>query len=178
MKRYFVAAILVVALVAVVGGTALAAGPITPPAQGFGPAAGVQAPGTGVCPGLGAGTMARRGAPEWAGQPDEVATLLGMTEQEIQAERQAGKSLAQIADAKNVSEDSLVSAMLGAKKDALASLVADGKLAQEQADLMIQNMTSRVQTMVERTGVGPAFSEGGAGLGMGQGMRGGRWNRS
>ncbi len=49
--------------------------------------------------------MAAGGAPEWAGQPEEVATLLGMTAEEIQAERQAGKSLAQIAAAKGISED-------------------------------------------------------------------------
>jgi len=40
--------------------------------------------------------------------------------------------------------------------------VAASKLTQAQADLMIQNMTARVKTMVERTEVGPAFGQGGA----------------
>jgi hypothetical protein len=177
MKRFIVAAILVGALVALVGGTALAAGPVTPPGLGFG-AAGIQTADTDPCGGAGAGGMMRGGRPEWAGEQDAVAKLLGMTEEQIQAERQAGRSLAQIAAAKNVSEDALISTILSAKKEALAKLVADGKLTQAQSDLMIQNMTARVKTMVERTGVGPAFSRGGTGLGVGQGLRGGRWNRS
>ena len=47
--------------------------------------------------------MMGRGAPAWAGQPEEVAALLGMTDEEIQAERLAGKSLAQIAAGKKAS---------------------------------------------------------------------------
>jgi hypothetical protein len=176
MKRFIVAAILVGALVALIGGTALAADPTTPPA-----------PATGTCPygAAGAGGMMGGGRPEWAGQPDEVATSLGMTAAEIQAERQSGKSLVQIAGAKNITEDALISTILNARKAKLTKLVDAGKLTQAQADLMIQNMTSRVKTMAERTGVGPAFGQGGRGtmgqgMGgmMGQGMRGGRWNRS
>ena len=169
MKRFIGAAILVGALVALVGGTALAADPTTPPA----PAAGTM-----PCGGAGAGGMWGGGRPEWAGQPDEVATLLGMEEGDIQARRQAGESLVQIAAGKNVSEDTLISTILKAKKEVLAKLVDGSKLTQEQADLMIQNMTARVKTMVEREDVGPAFGQGGARGMMGQGMRGGRWNRS
>ncbi len=178
MKRFIVAAILVGALMALVAGTALAAAPVVPPVQGFGPGSSAVAPGTGVCTGIGAGGMARRGAPEWAGQPDEVATFLGMEQEAIQAKRQAGESLAQIAKDQGKSEDELISTILGAKKDVLAKLVADKKLTQAQADTMIQTMTSRIKTMVERESVGPAFGQGGARSNMGQGMQGGRWNRS
>ena len=177
MKRFIVAAILVGVLMALVAGTALAAGPTTPPWQGFGPTDGLQA-GTSPCGGAELGSMTRRGAPEWAGEQDAVAELLGMTDEEIQAERLKGKSLGQMAAAKNVSEDALTNAMLSARKDALAKLVADGKFTQAQAELMVENMTARVKTMVERTDVGPAFGQGGARGMMGQGMRGGRWNRS
>jgi hypothetical protein len=175
MKQLIVAAILVGALMALVAGTALAAGPTTPPWQGFGSTDGVQA-GTLPCGGAELGSMPRRGAPEWAGEQDAVAELLGMTEDDIQAQRLEGKSLVQMAAAKNVNEDALISAMLGARKDALAKLVADGKLTQAQAELMVENMTARVKTMVERTDAGPAFSRGGTGMNMGRGMRGGRWN--
>jgi hypothetical protein len=182
MKRFIVAAILVGALAALVGGTALAAGPVTPPGQGLGPAAGVQDSRAWPCGAAGAGGMMGRGAPTWAGEQDAVAELLDMTQEEVQAERLAGKSLAQIAVEQGVSEQDLIDAMLSAKKDALAELVAGGKLSQAQADLMIQNMADRVKTMVERTDVGPASGRGGArgmmGQGAGQGMRGGRWNRS
>jgi hypothetical protein len=178
MKRFIVAAILVGALVATVGGTALAAAPVTPPAPGFGMAAGIQAADAYPCGGAGAGGMMRGGRPEWAGEQGAVAGLLGMTEEQIQAQRQAGNSLLQIASTKNVSEDTLISTILGAKKETLAKLVGEGKLTSEQSDLMIQNMTDRVKTMVERTGVGPASGQGGARGMMGQGARGGRWNRS
>lgn len=178
MKRFIVAAILVGALVALVGGTALAAGPITPPGQGFGAAVGTQATDTFPCGGAGAAGMMRGRAPTWAGEPGAVAELLDMTDEEIQAERQAGKSLAQIAVEQGVSEETLISTILEAKKDALAKLVADEKLTQAQSDLMIQNMTDRVKAMVERTDVGPAFRQDGVRPNMGQGMRGGRWNRS
>lgn len=178
MKRFIGAAILVGALLALVSGTVLAAESVVPPAQGFGPGNGAVTPGTGGCPGMGAGAGVRGGRPEWAGQPAELATLLGMEEGDIQARRQAGESLVQIAAGKNVSEDTLISTILKAKKEVLAKLVDGSKLTQEQADFMIQNMTARVKTMVEREDVGPAFGQGGARGMMGQGMRGGRWNRS
>jgi hypothetical protein len=198
MRRFLVIAVLAGALMALLAGTALAAGPVTPPAQGFGPGMGMHVPGTGtmtpgagmgrggmtLAPGLRSGASAGvgRGAPAWAGQPEEVATLLGMTAEQIQAERLAGKSLAQIADAKGISEDKLISTILDAKKADLAALVADGKLTQAQMDLMVEHMQTQVKTMVERTTVGPAFnhtegaqSGGQNPAGMGQGSRGGRW---
>ena len=97
MKRFIVAAILVGALTALIGGTVLAAEPVVPPGQGFGPAVGVET-GTYPCGGAGAGGMMRRGgAPEWAGQSDVVAGFLGLTEEELHAARLEGKSLADIA---------------------------------------------------------------------------------
>ncbi len=136
--------------------------------------------------------MTGRGAPAWAGQPDEVATLLGMTADQIQARRLAGESLVQIAASKHppVSEDKLISTIIEAKKTDLAALVAAGKLTQAQMDLMVEHMQTQVKTMVERTSVGPASQRGqgqarpcmgqaqpGMGQarpGMDQGFRGGR----
>ena len=105
MKRLILIAVLAGALAALLAGTALAAGPVTPPAQGFGPGMGMHTPGTGMMTpgtGMGPGGMVGRGAPAWAGQPEEVATLLGMSAVDIQAERLAGKSLVQIAKNKNI----------------------------------------------------------------------------
>jgi len=161
MKRFLMAAVLVVALTALLASTALA-GPPAPGAQGYGMGRGVQAQdgACGTCLQDGTGQMRRGGMPAWAGQPDEVATLLGMTAEEIQAERQAGKSLAEIAASKGVSEDKLISTILDAKKVQLDALVADGKLSQAQADLMIERMTEQVKVMVERTTTGPAADRG------------------
>jgi len=188
MKRFFLIAVLAGALMVLLAGTALAAGPVTPPSQGFGRGmrmwgADAAAP-TADCPCGMAGAQGAqgRGKPAWAGQPDEVAALLGMTADEIRAERQAGKSLAQIAATKGVSEDKLIGTILDAKKAILAKLVADGKLTQAQADLMVEHMQTQIKTMVERTTVGPMQGRQGMGemrgsmgrSGRGQGFRGGQ----
>lgn len=183
MKKFITIAVLVAALAALLAGTALAAGPMTPTAQGFGPGNGIHTPGTGMTtsgtgygPGMGAGGMMGRGAPEWAGESEEVATLLGLTAEQIQADRLAGKSLAQIAAGKSISGETLIKTILDAKQADLAKLVADGKLTQAQMDLMVQNMQTQVTTMVDRTNVGPAFGQGQTRPGgmTGQGFRGGR----
>ena len=192
MKKMITIAVLVGALAALLAGTAFAAGPVTPPAQGFGPGMGMHTPGTGMMTpgtGMGAGMMTLapalrsgasagvgRGAPAWAGQPEEVATLLGMTSEQIQAERLAGKSLVQIAASKNppISEDKLISTIIEAKTTDLAALVEAGKLTQDQMKLMVEHMQTQVKTMVNRTSVGPAFGQGQTRPGTGQGFRGGR----
>lgn len=174
MKRFIVIMILVGALTTLLAGMALAAGPLTTSAQGFGPGRGIHAPGTGLTTGSArSGGMMGAGAPAWAGQPEEVATLLNMTTAQIQAERLAGKSLVQIAAGQGVSKETLVATILAAKRADLASLVAEGKLTQAQADAISANMETQVVTMVERTSVGPAANRGQGRPGMG-GLRGGR----
>ena len=198
MKRLILIAVLAGALAALLAGTALAAGPVTPPAQGFGQGMGMRAAAAGsTAPdadhpcGMGAGMVGQqgRGKPAWAGQPDAVATLLDMSAEDIQTARQSGKSLVAIADSKGVGEDKLIGAILDAKKAILTKLVADGKLTQAQMDLMVEHMQTQIKTMVERTSVGPMQGRPGMGQmrdgmgragtgqmqrGMGQGFRGGR----
>jgi hypothetical protein len=158
MKRWLVVAILVAALVTVVSGTALAQS--TAPATGTWPCG--LTPATGVRGSMMGGGMlgGMRGMPAWAGLSESVETLLGMTAAEIQTERQAGKSLVEIAASKNVTEDALIQAILDDHKADLAQLVADGKLTQAQADAMIARMQEQVKVMVERTGVGPMMGQG------------------
>ena len=178
MKRLMIVAVLVGILALALTSTAFAQGPV----QGQGTQPGIHTPGTGqMQPGAGygprgggMGMAGRGGAPEWAGQPDEVEALLGMTEAQIQAERLAGKSLVQIADAKGVSAARLQSTILDAKKADLDKLVADGKLTQAQADYVYSRMQSQVPAMINRTTTSPAFRQGGQ---TNNGMRGGRWNR-
>ncbi len=174
MKKFILIAVLVGALAALLSGTAMAAGPATPAAQGYGPGNGAANVGAGTCVGAGAVGMMRRGAPEWAGATEEVAALLKMTTEEIQAERQAGKSLVQIAADKGVGEEVLIKTIVDAKKVDLAKLVADGKLTQAQMDLMVERMQTQVKTMVERTDVGRPSEQGQIRSGMGRGSRGGR----
>lgn len=173
MKRWLHAGILVLVLTAALAGAALAQD--TPPAAT-----------TDVCPcGLTIGAMpwgsgprggvAGRGMPDWAGADEVVQKLLGMTAEQLQAERLAGKSLVDIASAKGVSEDTLIAAIVESHKATLAQLVADGKLTQAQADAMALRMQEQVKVMVERAGVGPAWrTQPSQGQGVAPMLRGGR----
>lgn len=164
MKKLIVIAVLVAALTAAFATSAFAAGPTapgTPVAQGqgtaFGAGRGIHTPGTGMVAGQAQGM--RRGAPEWAGDNDTAASILGLTVEQLQAERLAGKSLAQIAADKGIGEDALIAKLLEARKADVAKLVADGKITQAQADYMTTNMANQVKVMVERTTVGrPSFA--------------------
>ena len=165
-RRFAVVAVLVMALMAVVVGSALAQGPAGGNAgtcpYGLGPQG---QGGAGMGPGRGPG-MGGQNRPDWAGMDDEVEALLGLTDNQLHTERLAGKSLAQIAQAKGISKDTLTGKILAEKKADLDKAVADGKLTQAQADLMLARMQAQVPTMVERTSVGPAF---GPRQGQGQG---------
>jgi len=178
MKRFLMIAVLAAVLTALLAGTALA-DTANPPFRGFGMGARMQAPDTAVageCPmagGAAYGGMMGRGMQAWGGQDagcsEELTGLLGMTADELQAERLAGKSLAEIAKSKGVTVDQVVDAMMATKKANLDQLVANGKLTQEQADFMLDRMEIQVKSMIERTSTGAPF-----GTMMGRGMRGGR----
>lgn len=185
MKRWLSIGVLVLVLTAALAGTALAQGATPPAATDVYPCGltvGATPWGGGV-----RGGVAGRGMPDWAGADEAVQKLLGMTAEQLQAERLAGKSLVDIAAARGVNEEALIAAIVESHKATLAQLVADGKLTQAQADAMALRMQEQVKVMVERTSVGPAWrtqpsqpaqgqgvapmSRGGRG-----GMMGGRWN--
>lgn len=182
MKKFIVIAVLVAALTAAFASSAFAAGPDTPtvPAPagqgaGFGPAnggRGIHTPGTGLAAGQAQGL--RRGAPEWAGNNETAAAIVGLTTAELQAERLAGKSLAQIAALKGISEETLIAKLTEARKGTIAQLLADGKITQAQADYMQANQAEHVKVMVERTNVGRAPFAGQSPM---AGTGRGRWNR-
>ncbi len=115
----------------------------------------------GICRGTGAAASA-------------VSKLLGMEPSQIAAERQAGKSLTDIAASKNVSKDALVSTMLESRKAVLDQAVKDGRLTQAQADLMLKNMQTRIDERVSDPTVGPRNGGPGGGAGAGCGQGGGR----
>jgi len=97
-----------------------------------------------------------------------AAEALGVTEDGLNAELTAGKTLWQIAEAQGLSVEETQTLMQDAHAKALAQMVADGLLTQEQADWMQSRMGGR-------------WGQGGMGAGCpmgGQGGygRGGRWN--
>ena len=164
MKRWIVVSILILVLAVTLAGTALAQSgtPPTPNSCQCGETPGMMMQGGGM---RGGDARGERGMPEWVGMDDAAEKLLGMTEAEIQAARLDGKSLAELAQAKGVSKDALVKAILDEHKADLAKLVADGKLTQAQAEAMVNRMQEQVKLMVERTGTGPMWQPTRAGSG-------------
>ncbi len=156
-KKLMVSAVAGLVMLGAVAGSVSAASP-TPTPQGP-PAAGQQPgwAGRGFGYGAGFGYQAISGP---------ISTLLGMTADQIRAERLAGKSLAQIAADKGVSKDALVSTMLGSHKSVLDARVQAGTLTQAQEDAALATMKARVSQSVDRTQVGPNRPADGQGLGL------------
>jgi hypothetical protein len=89
--------------------------------------------------------------PGMPGPGQAVADLLGMTPQEIRTEFQAGKSLAQIAEAKGVSRDALKAKILETQKARLDAAVAAGRMTAEQAQQIATRQATNVDRMLDAT---------------------------
>jgi hypothetical protein len=166
MKRFLLLALVIAALGVALVPVALAQG--TTPAQ----------PGTG-CPMGGFGMGGSRGGRMMGADGTMmagVAELLELSVEEIHAQRLAGESLAQIAEAQGVDRATLVEALLDTRQTALDALVKDGRLTRAQADAMIEHMTGMVETMVDSTDAGPMWENGGqrGHMGMRGSQRGGQ----
>ncbi len=133
---------------------------------------GVICPGGGYGGGPGVGGM--RGLGAGGRMSAAIADLLGMQPADLQAARQAGRSLAEIATDQGISADTLINGLLKTRKAALADAVAGGRITQERADLMLQNMSDRIADRIDDTEVGPPADRGGHGRGgRGDGARDG-----
>lgn len=69
-----------------------------------------------------------------------VSKLLGMTTDELVAQLQQGKTLLQIAQSKGVSQEQLVTTIIGPQQDYIQSLVKNGYITQQQADARLQSL--------------------------------------
>ena len=108
-----------------------------------------------------------------------VADLTGLDIDTIRQERQAGKSLATIAQEKGVTEDALISKIITDNQAKIQSLVDSGKMTQAQYDKCIADMQTRVKENLERTTTGPQNGQGqGAGQGSGKGHGAGLKNKA
>jgi hypothetical protein len=85
------------------------------------------------------------------GGPQVVADLLGMTPQDLRTELRSGKSLAQIAEAKGVSRDTLKAKILEAQKARLDAAVAAGRITADQAQQRMSQMSANVDKMLDAT---------------------------
>ena len=82
-----------------------------------------------------------------------VAKQLGITEKQLVQEMRGGKSLAQVAQAHNVTRDQLKATMHDTFKGELDKKVAANKLTQEQATAALAKFDARLDTIVDHVGM-------------------------
>ncbi len=95
-----------------------------------------------------------------------AADYLGLTESDLAAKLQSGKSLADIAKDQGKSVDGLVNALVNDAKTHLNQAVKDGHLTQAQADQILSQIKQHITDFVNGTvpqGFGPSF-RGGSGF--------------
>lgn len=106
-----------------------------------------------------------------------VATVLGIDEAALRTELQGGKSIADVAKAKNVDVAKVIAAIVDERTADIAQHVKDGDLTQAQADAQLKDLAARVTAMVDNAmpmrGKGGHMGQGGRGGHMGKGGRGG-----
>ncbi len=92
-----------------------------------------------------------------------LAEALRLTPDELTAELAAGKTLAEVAEARGVTQAQLVSALEQSVKAGLDQAVSDGALTREQADQMLSQMAGRFEWMLSHmgSGMGPGVGPGG-----------------
>lgn len=130
-----------------------------------------------------AGPAGRAGAPPAASRSDVVATILKLTQAQVQELRQDGLSLAQIAERQKVDPQKLIDALVAQWTARIDARVQAGALTADQATTLRAQLTTRAKEMVYRTalggmqgaavGAGPNAAQG-AGRGMGAGQNAGR----
>lgn len=71
---------------------------------------------------------------------DGVASALGLTTDQLKTDMQAGKKIQDIVTEQGMTMDQFNQKMLELKKEAITKAVADGKMTQDQANKILQNM--------------------------------------
>jgi lambda repressor-like predicted transcriptional regulator len=104
---------------------------------------------------LGKGKVFVKGPSLW--ENDELLDLLKLDKEQLQSKLKDGKSLADVAKELGVSTDELVSLLTKQEEERLAAAVKEGKLTEEQADKLKENIAERVQHFVENTHPGKGF---------------------
>ena len=72
-----------------------------------------------------------------------VADALGITVEELEAAKEAGTSMEELATQNGTTIDAVKTAIFDARVDAINQAVADGDLPQEKADWMVERMETR-----------------------------------
>jgi hypothetical protein len=85
------------------------------------------------------------------GSLSAAATYLGLTADELRTQLEAGKTLAQVAEAKGKTVQGLEDAIVAAAKSELDADVAAGRLTSDQATAMLERLKANVGDLVNRT---------------------------
>ncbi|WP_421617204.1 hypothetical protein ACAF76_018985 [Brevibacillus sp. TJ4] len=93
---------------------------------------------------------------------EELLTLLGLQAEELRTELAAGKTLAEIAEAKGVVKQDVIDLLVAPQTEKLAAAVEAGKLTQEQADERQARLEESVSKKVEGEWEQPKFAESAA----------------
>ncbi len=106
--------------------------------------------GFGLGRGFGLGHRGGPGGPGMhrAGSLEAAAAYLGLTEAQLRAQLEAGKTLAEVTKAKGKSVDGLVSALVADEKQKLDAAVKAGRITQAQADAITANAKQRLTDLV------------------------------
>ncbi len=113
----------------------------------------------------GRGGDGREGKGDAGADLSAAATALGLSEADLRTALRSGKTLAQVAQAHNVTVDSLVQALVDAQTARIARDVAAGKLTQAQADKRLAGLSARITERVSGTRPEHADTPGGQGRG-------------
>ena len=98
------------------------------------------------------------GPSETVSDASVAAKAIGITEAALDTELGAGKTMAAVATAHNVTVQTVIDALVADAKDELAAAVKAGTITQAQADAESANITARVTAQVNGT-----FGPGGRG---------------
>ncbi len=121
------------------------------PGAGFGPGMGY-GPGTGYGPGMGYGFGFGMGAD----QQQAISHALGMTPADLQAARQSGQSVADLANDNNIDLQQVIDAAMKVRQETVAASVSAGDLTQTQADWLLAEMEDQLRVAFSNaSGVGP-----------------------
>ncbi len=125
----------------------------TPTTQAGGSTSGTDATGadsTDKPAGAGKGDRHGRGGHHgfWGGT-DELATVLGLSSEDLWSQLAEGKSLGEIADAQGVSRDTVTETLTKGLADHLADEVAEGDLTQSEADSRLAEAKDAVASMID-----------------------------
>jgi hypothetical protein len=93
---------------------------------------------------------------------DAAAEVIGVSEDDLRAALEGGRSLAQVAEENDVERQAVVDALVAAASAHVDEHLAAGDITQEQADARKAELAERVGALVDREGL-PARGRGRAG---------------